>query len=52
VLFWRRLVISSFSQDFHFGDIFTSIKQKLFCLIIVFRVMPEHDFPRTFKNFI
>jgi hypothetical protein len=28
MLFWRRLVISSFSQDFYFGDIFTSIDKK------------------------
>jgi hypothetical protein len=28
VLFWRRLVLSSFSQDFYFGDIFTSIVKK------------------------
>jgi hypothetical protein len=35
VLFWRRLVISSFLRV---------LTKKVFFLIIVFRVMPEHDF--------
>jgi hypothetical protein len=28
VLFWRILVLSSFSHDFYFGDIFSSIDKK------------------------
>jgi hypothetical protein len=47
-LFWRRLVLSFFPQDFYFGDIFTSIEKKVISLIIVFRVMTEHDFLRIF----
>ena len=35
VLFWRRLVISSFLRV---------LTKKVFFLIIVFRIMPEHNF--------